>query len=108
MLRGSISRGVFDMAIGEFGDAPASPSGSGLVLSTPMYWFYEMSHAALNPVRALADATRLFDRATRRYHQPDWDIASAEIDGQDVPVQITCLWERPFCRLLHFERNFER
>ena len=31
-----------------------------MLLSTPLYWFYEMSHAALNPSRALADATRLF------------------------------------------------
>jgi poly(3-hydroxybutyrate) depolymerase len=119
------------MAIGEFGGAP-SPSGGGLGLSTPMYWYYEMSHAALNPVRALVDAARLFyrnpinplsyttfgksmaagcelfERTTRRYHQPDWDIAATVVDGVEVPVQITPLWERPFCRLLHFERNFER
>ena len=37
------------MAIGEFGGAPASPGDGGLVLSAPMYWFWEMSHAALNP-----------------------------------------------------------
>ena len=48
------------MAIGEFGGAPAVPGGSGLVMATPLYWFYEMSHAALNPSRAMADATRLF------------------------------------------------
>jgi poly(3-hydroxybutyrate) depolymerase len=131
MLRGDACRGVLHMAIGEFGGAP-SPSGSGVVLSTPMYWYYEMSHAALNPARALVDATRLFyknpinplayttfgksmaagcelfERATRRYHQPDWDIASTLVNGTEVPVQITTLWERPFCRLLHFERNFER
>ena len=28
----------------------------------PYYWLYEMSHAALNPARALSDATRLFYR----------------------------------------------
>src|ERR1700691_6314251 len=49
------------MAIGEFGGAPAVPGDSGALLSAaPMYWFYEMSHAALNPARAWADATRLF------------------------------------------------
>src|SRR5580704_5898425 len=49
------------MAIGEFGGAPAVPGESSALLSAaPMYWFYEMSHAALNPARAWADATRLF------------------------------------------------
>ena len=48
------------MAIGEFGGAPAVPGGGGVLLSTPLYWLYEMSHAALNPARAWADATRLF------------------------------------------------
>jgi poly(3-hydroxybutyrate) depolymerase len=119
------------MAIGVFGDAP-SPSDSGLVLSTPMYWFYEASHAALNPVRAMTDAARLFyknpanpisyttfgksvaaacelfERTTRRYHKPDWDISSTTVGGTEVPVLINTVWQRPFCRLLHFERAFER
>jgi len=43
------------MAIGEFGGAPAVPGDSSALLSAaPMYWFYEMSHAALNPSRAMA------------------------------------------------------
>jgi len=48
------------MAIGEFGGAATLSDDSGALLSTPMYWFYEMGHAALNPARAFADATRLF------------------------------------------------
>ena len=48
------------MAIGEFGGAPVTPGGNGVLLSAPLYWFYEMTHAALNPSRAWADATRLF------------------------------------------------
>ncbi|MGP0091861.1 MAG: polyhydroxyalkanoate depolymerase [Xanthobacteraceae bacterium] len=119
------------MAIGEFGDAP-SPTEGGLVLSSPMYWFYEASHAALNPVRAVTDAARLFyknpanpisyttfgksvaaacelfERTTRRYHKPDWDIPSTTVAGQEVPILINTVWQRPFCRLLHFERGFER
>src|ERR1700730_14806959 len=47
------------MAIGEFGGAPRVPGEGGLLLSAPMYWFYGMSQAALNPSRALADATKL-------------------------------------------------
>ncbi len=119
------------MAIGEFGGAPAVPVEGGLLLSTPMYWYYEMSHAALNPSRALADATRLFfknplnplysttlgksvaaacelfERSTRRYARPEWRIASTLVGGERVPVHISTAWERPFCRLIHFERAFE-
>jgi poly(3-hydroxybutyrate) depolymerase len=120
------------MAIGEFGGAVAAPSESGMILSTPMYWLYEMSQAALNPSRALAEAIRLFyknpanplfytnfgksvaaacevfERSTRRYAKPDWDISATEIDGVRIPVHIEAVWERPFCRLLHFERAFAR
>jgi poly(3-hydroxybutyrate) depolymerase len=120
------------MAIGEFGGAPAVPVDSGLLLSTPLYWFYEMSHAALNPSRAWADATRLFyknpvnplsfttfgksiaaacelfERSTRRYSRPEWRIDSTLVGGERVPVHVSTVWERPFCKLVHFERHFER
>jgi poly(3-hydroxybutyrate) depolymerase len=119
------------MPIGEFGGAPSLPGEGGLVLSAPMYWFYEMSHAALNPARAFADATRLFfknpinpfantmwgksiaaaaelfERSTRRYGRPEWGITSTVVGGERVPIHITEMWERPFCRLLRFERAFE-
>ena len=115
------------MAIGEFGGAPGLP-GDGVALSAPMYWYWEMSHAALNPARALADITRLyfknpinplaattfgksmaaaaelFERSTRRYGRPEWGINATVVGGERVPVHITVAWERPFCRLLHFER----
>jgi poly(3-hydroxybutyrate) depolymerase len=119
------------MPIGEFGGAPAAPEGGGVLVSTPLYWFYEMSHAALNPSRAWADLTRLyfknpanplsyttfgksvaaacelFERSTRRYGRPEWGIKSTVVSGERVPVQISTIWERPFCKLIHFERVFE-
>ena len=48
------------MPIGEFGGAAALPSDGSPFLSAPMYWFYEMGHAALTPARAFADAGRIF------------------------------------------------
>jgi poly(3-hydroxybutyrate) depolymerase len=119
------------MAIGEFGGAPAVPDEHGILLATPLYWFYEMSQAALNPSRAWADATRLFfknpinplsfttfgksvaaaaelfERSTRRYGRPEWHIASTLVGGARVPVHLSTVWERPFCKLTHFERVFE-
>lgn len=117
-----------NIAIGEFGAAPDLPVEAGPVVSTGMYWLYEMSHAALNPARAFSDVTRLylknplnpwshttfgktvaasaemFERFTRRYSKPDWDIHDTVVGGERVDVHITPVWERPFCRLLHFER----
>ncbi len=42
---------------------------------------------------------------TRR---PDWQIDSTTVGGEKVPVNIKTVWERPFCRLLHFERVMTR
>jgi poly(3-hydroxybutyrate) depolymerase len=116
------------MMIGEFGSVPAGSPASEVMASGPMYWLYEIGHAALNPARAIADATRLFyrnpvnplshttfgksvaaaaelfERTTRRYGKPEWDIGSTTVGGEQVPVTIDVVWERPFCRLLHFRR----
>jgi poly(3-hydroxybutyrate) depolymerase len=116
------------MAIGVFGGTPELPGGEN-VLSTPLYWMYEWGNAALQPSRAMADATKFFfqnplnpfaqttfgksiaaaaevyERATRRYAKPEWHINSTLVGGERVPVRITPLWQRPFCRLLHFKRD---
>src|SRR6267154_163106 len=126
-----VGPGPDHMPIGEFGGAAALPGDGSPFLSAPMYWFYEMGQAALTPARAFADAGRmffknpanplahspfgksyaaafeLFERTTRRYSQPDWMIDSTVVGGERVPVHITSVWERPFCRLLHFERSIE-
>ena len=99
------------MAIGEFGGAPVAAGVSGPMYAAPAYWLYEMSQAALNPSRAFADAARLFyrnpanplsytafgktmaaglelfERSTRRYGKPEWNIASTVVGGEQVPVQ---------------------
>src|SRR3712207_5720528 len=92
------------------------------------YFLYEMNHAALSPFRATAHVTRLyfrnplnpvahtpfgrgvaaacelFERTTRRYGKPAFDIPSTLVGGQRVPVREQVVWERPFCQLLHFEK----
>src|SRR5436189_2282584 len=100
------------MAIGEFGGAPAATGEHGPMLAAPAYWLYEMSQAALNPARALADAGRLFyrnpanphahtpfgknvtsacelfERSTRRFSRPEWNISHTVVGGMQVPVHI--------------------
>jgi poly(3-hydroxybutyrate) depolymerase len=119
------------MAIGVFGGTPGFSAEGQPLSTTPLYWMYEWGHAALDPSRAIADATRLYfknplnpfahttmgksmaaaaevyERAIRRYGKPEWDIPSTLVGGERVPVHISTAWQRPFCKLLHFERRFE-
>ena len=96
------------------------------------YQMYEMAHLALAPARAFSDATRfllnnpnnpfsqtvfgrniaasaeLFERMTRRYGKPGFNLTSAMVAGQETPVSEEVVWERPFCRLLHFSRRLPK
>ena len=93
------------------------------------YELYELNHAVLSPWRAAADATRLyfknplnplahttfgksvaagtelFERVTRRYGKPEFGYGSTTVGGARVPVREDVVWERPFCRLVHFSRE---
>jgi poly(3-hydroxybutyrate) depolymerase len=93
------------------------------------YQMYELNHAAVQPLRALADATRLFysnplnplsqlqfgrsmaaaaevfERTTRRYGKPKFDLTTTRINGETVDVVQKTVWKRPFCNLMHFSRS---
>ncbi len=93
------------------------------------YHLYEMNHAAMAPLRASADLMRqacnnplnplsntafgrsldagfeVFERMTRRYGKPEFGIAKTEIGGETVDVSEEIAWSKPFCRLLHLNRN---
>ena len=93
---------------------------------------YEMAHAALAPARAFSDASRLFfknpmnplthtlfgrnmaasaelfERLTRRYGKPSFGFESTLVEGERAAIEERVVWERPFCRLLHFERQLTR
>ncbi len=116
------------MPIGEFGGAPITPEEPSEGLTTPLYWMYEMAQASMSPARLVADATKLiyqsplnpftnttfgksvaaacelFERTTRRYGKPEWNIEDVEVNGERVPVNVRTVWEKPFCKLQYFER----
>lgn len=93
-----------------------------------LYHFYEWNHAAVAPLRAFADAAKLFyqhpfnpmshteagrtfaamaeffERSTRVYGKPEFGVYETFVNGQRVPVADRAVWEKPFARLLHFER----
>ncbi len=94
-----------------------------------LYHAYEMTHAAIMPMRAaarmghevmtnrlnpMADsygnravsaAFEMFINATRRYGKPDFEIETVEIDGVETPIVEEVVLSKPFCNLLHFRRD---
>lgn len=93
------------------------------------YQLHETMHLALAPARAMSGFTKLwfnnpvnplaytpmgrkmaasaelFERLTRRYGKPSFGFDTIHIDGHEVPVRETVVWQNTFCRLLHFERD---
>ena len=89
-----------------------------------------MAYLALAPARAVSDVTRswftnpinplahtpvgrnlaasaeLFERLTRRYGKPVFGLDTTTIDGETVPIGERVVWQKPFCKLLHFERQW--
>ena len=96
-----------------------------------LYHAYEMTHAAMGPMRTLASigshaltnpmnpfhmpyparaaaaACEMFVNATQRYGKPAFDIEETEVMGEVVPVQEKVVLQKPFCNLLHFRRDAE-
>jgi poly(3-hydroxybutyrate) depolymerase len=93
------------------------------------YFLHEASLALIAPVRAASEAARLFfknpanpaswtafgrsvtaacdvfERSTRRYEKPEFGLASTVVGGETVAVTEEIVWERPFCRVIHFARQ---
>lgn len=94
-----------------------------------LYYFYELNHAALAPVRAVAGMARqalenplnpyantllgkgtmagldLFERATRRYGKPAFGLTHTMVMGKQAAITEQIVWEKPFCRLIRFARD---
>jgi poly(3-hydroxybutyrate) depolymerase len=93
------------------------------------YQIYEWNHAALQPYRAMADAAKLFfenplnpvsqssygrsmaalmelfERTTRRYDKPAFNLPQTLVDGKTVAVTEEIVWRKPFCNLIRFHRD---
>jgi poly(3-hydroxybutyrate) depolymerase len=50
----------------------------------------------------------LFERTTRRYGKPEWGLNDTDVNGIRTPVEVRVIWEKPFCRLLYFDRRLTR
>lgn len=93
------------------------------------YHAYEAIHMMVSPARALSDAMHLtfknpanpftytpfgrsmaascelFERTTRRYGKPAFDLPETTVAGVKVAVEERVVWERPFCKLVYFDRQ---
>jgi poly(3-hydroxybutyrate) depolymerase len=93
-----------------------------------LYQIHEMQRAFLNPMSAFAEAGakafsdphsplayvpfasrlaagyELFYRLGKNYEKPAFGLHKTEVDGREVPVLERVVLEKPFCKLLHFER----
>ncbi len=94
-----------------------------------LYEIYEMQHAAMAPFRLAAKAgaefwlhdwnpfsqtsfgrqaragLHLFERLTRRYTKPRFEISETKVAGKTVAIEELVVWEKPFCRLVHFRKK---
>jgi poly(3-hydroxybutyrate) depolymerase len=101
------------------------------MMSLAYYW-YDAAHLFLSPARAATDATRLFfenpanplthtaygrtvaaacelfERTTRRYHKPGFGLRTTRVGGEEVAVSERVVWERPFGRVISFDRALTR
>lgn len=97
-----------------------------------LYQWYELNRAVMRPARIMAGSGRLifnnpfnpwaftvsgrhaaaacevFERTTRRYKKPTFGLVTTRVDGVNVMVSEETVWQRPFCRLIHFQRDIER
>ena len=93
------------------------------------YQTFEMAHAMLAPLRwgarrlkfqmelpmilfgendiakRMTAGIEVFENLTKRYGKPDFGITETHIHGLPVPITEEVVMEKPFCRLLHFNRD---
>lgn len=93
-----------------------------------LYQLYDIQHAALTPLRLMAEATQqtfqnpffpgsytkvgramaagaeLIERTTRRWGKPDFGLKTTRMHGREVAVTERVELYKPFCSLVNFER----
>lgn len=99
---------------------------------TMLYQLYDWQHAMLTPARfgaqvakalyknpltpltdtpfgrTMAANAEMIERATRRFGKPEFGLKETTIGGETVSVHESCVMHKPFCTLLHFNRNIKR
>jgi poly(3-hydroxybutyrate) depolymerase len=73
------------------------------------YWLKSPMNPLANTKmgRELAAAADVFEAITRNYGKPDWGLETTFVNGEEVDVTPTPVWESPWVRLIHFQRTKE-
>ena len=93
------------------------------------YYMYDAAYAFMGPARAMNDAmqiylnsaanllndtpmsrsltaaSEMFERATRRYKKPVFGLRTTQVGDEVATVSEEYVWQKPFCKLLHFKRS---
>lgn len=101
-------------------------------IENPLYQLHELSRAGFAPLRLLASinkllhdspfspfsythysrhvaaASEVLERITRQYAKPTFGITETTIAGKKVAVKDVVVAKKPFCNLLHFERDTKK
>ncbi len=94
-----------------------------------LYQAYEVTHAAMAPIRAMSQITQyvnssiynpvsytpfgksmaavcnVFNSVTRRYGKPEWGISETTRDGKSIAIDIDTVLCTPFCDLINFQKT---
>ena len=54
--------------------------------------------------RAISASAEIFERSTRYYAKPSFNLTTIKLRGQPLVIEQECVVTKPFCRLLHFKR----
>ena len=97
-----------------------------------LYHFFDMQHALLTPARmtaellrtayqhpmnpmsytqagrSLAASAEIFERVTRKFGKPSFELPTTVINGKTVEVEEQIVFEKPFANLIHFRRKIKR
>ncbi len=74
--------------------------------SGSLLFSHPYSPLAYTPVsRHIAATYELVHRLGKDYEKPQWQLNETKVDGVTVPVTVRPVLQKPFCNLVHFERE---
>lgn len=97
-----------------------------------LYHFFDLQHALLTPARITAELMRsayqnplnplsytqagrslaagaeIFERVTRKFGKPGFNLPTTTIDGRTIEIEEQIVFEKPFANLIHFRRKIKR
>ncbi len=94
---------AYELTHAAMGPMRTAARASSDALRNPFFPF-----AASLPARATAAACEMFVNATRRYGKPKFGITETTVAGKTVSVVEDVVLEKPFCNLLRFTRDMVR